>query len=76
MTDHRSLAAVAAPAPTRDPAAARCARCCPGCSSPRCSPWWRCTSWAPKQGATSLINGTAVHEWTHDGRHLLGFPCH
>ena len=29
-----------------------------------------------EQGATSLINGTAVHEWTHDGRHLLGFPCH
>ena len=27
-------------------------------------------------GATSLLNGTAVHEWTHDGRHLLGFPCH
>ncbi len=29
-----------------------------------------------EQGATSLINGTAVHEWVHDGRHLLGFPCH
>ena len=29
-----------------------------------------------EQGATSLFNGTAVHEWTHDGRHLLGFPCH
>lgn len=29
-----------------------------------------------EQGATSLLNGTAVHEWTHDGRHLLGFPCH
>lgn len=29
-----------------------------------------------EQGATSLISGTAVHEWTHDGRHLLGFPCH
>ena len=29
-----------------------------------------------EQGATSVINGTAVHEWTHDGRHLLGFPCH
>lgn len=29
-----------------------------------------------EQGATSLINGTSVHEWTHDGRHLLGFPCH
>jgi len=20
--------------------------------------------------------GAALHEWTHDGRHLLGFPCH
>lgn len=29
-----------------------------------------------EQGATSLVNGTAVHEWLHDGRHLLGFPCH
>jgi hypothetical protein len=29
-----------------------------------------------EQGATSLINGMAVHEFLHDGRHLLGFPCH
>ena len=29
-----------------------------------------------EQGATSLLNGTEVHEWVHDGRHLLGFPCH
>jgi hypothetical protein len=29
-----------------------------------------------EQGATALLRGTAVHEWTHDGRHLLGFPCH
>jgi hypothetical protein len=29
-----------------------------------------------EQGATSLLNGTVVHEWVHDGRHLLGFPCH
>lgn len=28
------------------------------------------------QGATSVINGNAIHEWVHDGRHLLGFPCH
>jgi len=20
--------------------------------------------------------GVALHEWMHDGRHLLGFPCH
>ena len=29
-----------------------------------------------EQGATSIFSGTAVHEWVHDGRHLLGFPCH
>jgi hypothetical protein len=29
-----------------------------------------------EQGATSLLSGTVVHEWVHDGRHLLGFPCH
>ncbi len=29
-----------------------------------------------EQGATSLLAGDAVHEWVHDGRHLLGFPCH
>jgi cobalt transporter subunit CbtB len=29
-----------------------------------------------EQGASSLIAGNAIHEWTHDGRHVLGFPCH
>ncbi|GHA86932.1 CbtB-domain containing protein [Streptomyces termitum] len=29
-----------------------------------------------EQGATSLFAGENVHEWVHDGRHLLGFPCH
>jgi hypothetical protein len=29
-----------------------------------------------EQGATSLVSGHWVHEVTHDGRHLLGFPCH
>jgi hypothetical protein len=29
-----------------------------------------------EQGATSLIGGHYVHEFVHDGRHLLGFPCH
>ena len=29
-----------------------------------------------EQGATSLISGHSVHEFVHDGRHLLGFPCH
>ncbi len=29
-----------------------------------------------EEGATSLIPGMYVHEFGHDGRHLLGFPCH
>jgi hypothetical protein len=29
-----------------------------------------------EQGATALIHGMYVHEFVHDGRHLLGFPCH
>lgn len=29
-----------------------------------------------EQGAVSLIGGTYVHELVHDGRHLLGLPCH
>jgi hypothetical protein len=29
-----------------------------------------------EQGATSLFNGSAIHEFVHDARHLLGFPCH
>ncbi|WP_051357222.1 CbtB domain-containing protein [Azorhizobium doebereinerae] len=29
-----------------------------------------------EQGATALFSGSAVHEFVHDGRHLLGFPCH
>jgi hypothetical protein len=29
-----------------------------------------------EEGATSIINGMYVHEFVHDGRHLLGFPCH
>jgi hypothetical protein len=28
------------------------------------------------QGAVSLVGGQWVHEFVHDGRHLLGFPCH
>jgi hypothetical protein len=28
------------------------------------------------QGATSIFSGTVIHEFVHDGRHLLGFPCH
>ena len=29
-----------------------------------------------EQGATALFDGMYVHEFVHDGRHLLGFPCH
>jgi hypothetical protein len=28
------------------------------------------------EGAASVVPGHFVHEWVHDGRHLLGFPCH
>jgi hypothetical protein len=28
------------------------------------------------QGVVSIPAGNAIHEWVHDGRHLLGFPCH
>ncbi len=28
------------------------------------------------EGATSIFNGMYLHEFFHDGRHLLGFPCH
>ena len=29
-----------------------------------------------EQGATSIFSGMYIHEFLHDGRHLLGFPCH
>ncbi|RWR31203.1 CbtB-domain containing protein [Sinirhodobacter populi] len=29
-----------------------------------------------EEGAIALFNGMYVHEFVHDGRHLLGFPCH
>src|SRR6202007_433528 len=28
-----------------------------------------------EEGALSIFNGLYVHEFVHDGRHLLGFPC-
>ncbi|MDG4665290.1 CbtB-domain containing protein [Mycobacterium sp. 236(2023)] len=30
------------------------------------------------QGATSVFgsSSTGIHEFVHDARHLLGFPCH
>jgi hypothetical protein len=29
-----------------------------------------------EEGVASLIGGSSVHEFVHDARHLLGFPCH
>jgi len=29
-----------------------------------------------EEGALHLLQGVPVHEFLHDGRHLLGFPCH
>jgi Probable cobalt transporter subunit (CbtB) len=29
-----------------------------------------------EEGALSMVAGTGVHEFVHDARHLLGFPCH
>lgn len=29
-----------------------------------------------EEGATAIFPGMYVHEYVHDGRHLLGFPCH
>jgi hypothetical protein len=29
-----------------------------------------------EQGATAMFSGSYLHEFLHDGRHLLGFPCH
>jgi hypothetical protein len=29
-----------------------------------------------EEGALSVFSGSFVHELVHDGRHLLGFPCH
>lgn len=29
-----------------------------------------------EQGAFAVFSGSLVHEFVHDGRHLLAFPCH
>ena len=29
-----------------------------------------------EQGAFSVLEGTLVHEWVHDARHVMGSPCH
>jgi hypothetical protein len=30
-----------------------------------------------EQGALAIFaNNSYIHEFVHDGRHLLGFPCH
>lgn len=31
---------------------------------------------AGEQGAVSVFAGAQVHEFVHDARHFLGFPCH
>ena len=40
---------------------------------------WRCLLLyfvGAEEGATSVFPGMTLHEWVHDARHLLGFPCH
>jgi Probable cobalt transporter subunit (CbtB) len=29
-----------------------------------------------EEGATSIVGSRYLHEFLHDGRHLLAFPCH
>jgi hypothetical protein len=29
-----------------------------------------------EEGATSIVSSRYIHEFVHDGRHLLAFPCH
>jgi len=29
-----------------------------------------------EEGAMAVFNSMYVHEFVHDARHLLGFPCH
>jgi hypothetical protein len=29
-----------------------------------------------EEGATSILSSRYLHEFLHDGRHLLSFPCH
>lgn len=29
-----------------------------------------------EQGASALVANHYIHEFLHDGRHLLAFPCH
>lgn len=29
-----------------------------------------------EQGSVALFKGNGVHEFVHDSRHMLGFPCH
>ena len=33
-------------------------------------------TWALRDCSLSIPAGNAIHEWVHDGRHLLGYPCH
>jgi len=29
-----------------------------------------------EQSAVAIVGGHYIHEWVHDSRHLLAFPCH
>ncbi len=29
-----------------------------------------------EQGSVALFKGNGIHEFVHDSRHMLGFPCH
>jgi hypothetical protein len=29
-----------------------------------------------EQSALSIFSGNLIHEFVHDGRHILAFPCH
>jgi hypothetical protein len=29
-----------------------------------------------EEGAMSVLSGLPFHEFLHDGRHLIGIPCH
>jgi len=29
-----------------------------------------------EQGAVAVFTNGSIHEFVHDGRHLLAFPCH
>ena len=61
--------------PSRSPPY-RCSSSAPGSCSTAC---WRCSpssSSAPTRVRSRCPRATPIHEWVHDARHLLGYPCH